>query len=73
MTGVRAVFRSSAIFANIGVSRMDSRITRPTATSTRLNRNGIRQPHELNASGDSVADSRVMPPVPSTSPIGTPI
>jgi hypothetical protein len=30
------------------------------------------KPHELNASGESVADSKIMPPVPSTSPIDTP-
>ena len=51
---------------------MRSRITRPIATSTRLSRNGTRQPHESNADSDSTADSRVMPPVPSTSPTGTP-
>jgi hypothetical protein len=48
------------------------RITRPTATSTRLSWNGTRQPHEVKASGESVAESSVIPPVPSTRPSGTP-
>ena len=67
-----AVFPWSSTLVNIGVSRIFSRITRPTATSTRLARKGTRQPQELNVSSDIVADSSVIPPVPSTSPTGTP-
>src|SRR5207247_11060549 len=42
------------------------------ATSTRLARNGIRQAHALNASGNDSAIAVIIP-VPSSSPIGTPI
>ena len=73
MTGAVAVFPWSSTLANIGVSRIFSRITRPTATRIRLARKGTRQPHESNVSSDIVADSSVIPPVPSTNPTGTPI
>ena len=42
------------------------------ATSTRLARNGIRQAQALNASGAPSAITVIIP-VPSSSPIGTPI
>jgi MFS family permease len=42
----------------MGVSRMRIRIQRPTATITRLNTNGIRQPHEVNWSSLSRQLSR---------------
>ena len=64
--------RFSTSWANIGVSSTFSRTHRPMATSTRLARNGIRQAHALNASGKPRAITVIIP-VPSSSPIGTPI
>ena len=67
-----ATVRFSTSWANSGVSITFSRTHRPMATSTRLARNGIRQAHALNASGAASAMAVIIP-VPSSSPIGTPI
>jgi hypothetical protein len=41
---------------NAGVSWIFSRTTRPTTSSTALNRNGIRQPQDRNCSSGSAAN-----------------
>ena len=52
-TGARSMRSSSSTFWKTGVSRMPSRIHRPTPTMTMLIRNGMRQPQTRNWSPES--------------------
>ena len=47
-SGARSTAPSSTMRRNVGVSRMPRRIHRPSATSTMLSRNGMRQPQAMN-------------------------
>ena len=71
-TGIRAAVFSSSVFWKIGLSLTVSRIHRPTAISSALSRNGIRQPHARNCSSVTEADTTANTVVPMTSPSGTP-
>jgi hypothetical protein len=71
-TGTLATDRWATSRANSGVSITLSRTHRPMATRIRLARNGIRHAHALNAPSADNAIA-VIAPVPSSSPIGTPI
>lgn len=56
----------------VGVSVSLNRMNRPTAMSTALSRNGMRQPQLISASSGSV-DTIAKMPVESTSPTALPI
>lgn len=63
--------RSRLPSANSGLSATRSRTNMPTPSSTKLSRNGTRQPQERNWSSGSVA-TRVTTPAESTEPSGAP-
>jgi hypothetical protein len=73
MMGIFASVPVSLTSLNVGDSSIFMRITKPTATSTIENRNGIRQPHERNDSSDITFDTMRTAMLPSSSPPGTPI
>ncbi len=71
-SALRASARFSACL-NTGDSSTESRIHRPTITSTPDSRNGIRQPQAPNADSDSTAVSSASTPVASNCPAGAPV
>src|SRR5207247_2170460 len=58
--------------ANRGVSSRRARMTKPTAISTPLRKNGTRQPQDWKSSFERVPWNRAMAPVAASRPSGTP-
>ena len=75
LRGTSALRASACASASLktGDSSTDSRIHRPTITSTPDSRNGIRQPQLPNAASDSTAVSSDSTPVASSCPAGAPV